>query len=75
MNPRGTDLLKLSFHSQLMASGRQFLDLAALSMQKQSQISFARISHTSREEGGETDLKHSIVQRERLAPTGVACLD
>lgn len=40
-----------------------YLDLATLSSQKQSEISFARISHTSREEGRETDLKHSIVRR------------
>lgn len=78
MNPRGADLLKLAFHSQTNGfRAAFFLELATLSMQQQSEISFARISHTSREESGETDLKHCIVQRERerLMPTGVACLD
>lgn len=64
MNPRGADLLKLYFHSQTNGFRTVCSELATLLMQKQSEISFARISHTSREEGGETDLKHSIVQRE-----------
>lgn len=41
-----------------------FLDFGTLSRQTRSEISFARISHTSREEGGETDLKHSLVRTE-----------
>lgn len=63
MNPRGADLLKL-FSFATNGFRTACLGLATLSMQKQLEISFARISHTSREEGGETDLKHSIVQRE-----------